>query len=151
MNVPGYNTDKCEICDIPETNLHLLYFCSKVNGLFKSILCMIEQFCNIKIIDPFAFVFFDFRVSGKWRNICAVIISSYISIIWNCRNEQLGHIVLVWKFKNKLRYNIKSILLCSIVNEELQMIFQDMDHRCEIIFINLYMYRYTCIDRYVGT
>ena len=144
MNVPGYNTDKCEICDIPETNLHLLYFCSKVNGLFKSILCMIEQFCNIKIIDPFAFVFFDFRVSGKWRNICAVIISSYISIVWNCRNEQLGHIVLVRKFKNKLRYNIKSILLCSIVNEEQKMIFQDMDHRCEIIFI-------TCIDRYVGT
>ena len=112
---------------------------------------MIEQFCNIKIIDPFAFVFFDFRVSGKWRNICAVIISSYISIVWNCRNEQLGHTVLVRKFKNKLRYNIKSILLCSIVNEELKMIFQDMDHRYEIIFINLYMYRYTCIDRYVGT
>ena len=124
MNVPGYNTDKCEICDIPETNLHLLYFCSKVNGLFKSILCMIEEFCNIKIIDPFSFVFFDFRVSGKWRNICAVIISSYISIVWNCHNEQLGHIVLVRKFKNKLRYNIKSILLCSIVNEEQKMIFR---------------------------
>ena len=114
-------------------SLKLIYiwYIFVANGLYKSILHFIELFCNTKIVDPFAFLFFDFRVTGKMRNVCAVVISTYISIVWSCRNENIEHNSIVRKFKNKLRYNIKTNLLCTILDNELENIFKDLDHRCE--------------------
>ena len=131
MNIPEYNTDLCNFCNEPETNFHLLYFCKKINGLYKSTLQLCEGVCSKKIIDPFAFIFFDFKVSGILQHVCAVIISSYIALVWSCRKENLGQIILQRKLRNKIKYNIKTILLCPNVGSTLKDIFVDLDQRCE--------------------
>ena len=51
--------------------------------------------------------------------------------IWSRRNENMGYNAIVRKFKNKLRYNIKTNLLCTVVDIDLENIFKDLDHRCE--------------------
>ena len=138
MNVPEYDSDLCNVCNEPETNFHLLYFCRKVNELYKLILRLCEGICKMKVIDPFAFLYFDFKVSGILQHVCSVIISSYISFVWSCRNEDSGQRLLQRKLRNKIKYNVQTILLCPNLSNELREKFEDVDGRCEnLVYSNM--------------
>ena len=68
--------------------MHLFYFCKKIKGLFHFALKICENLCQRKIVDPFAFMFFDFRVSKLLESICSLVNSSYIGMVWTYRNEK---------------------------------------------------------------
>ena len=131
MNISGYNTELCTICNEPETNMHLVYFCKKVRGLYNYLLKLCQNFCNTKIADPFAFLFFDFRVSKLHTNICSLINSSYIGLVWTFRNVTLGIRALKRKLIAKIRYNIQTNLMSLKMKDSIKKMFVDIDNRCE--------------------
>ena len=111
MNISGIDTDLCSICNEPENNMHLLYFCKKIKGLYHFMLRLCESVCNSNIRDPFAFIYFDFRVSKLLRNVCSLINSNYVGLVWTLRNESLGLTSLKRKLIAKIRYNTQTILM----------------------------------------
>ena len=131
MNISGIDTDLCSICNEPETNMHLLYFCKKIKGLYHFMLRLCESVCNSKIGDPFAFIYFDFRVSKLLRNVCSLINSSYVGLVWTLRNESLGLTSLKRKLIAKIRYNTQTILMSFNTKENVRKLFIDLDNRCE--------------------
>ena len=131
MNTSGINSDLCIICNEPETNMHLFYFCKKVRGLYNFLLKICESICNTKIVDPFAFLFFDFRVSKLYGNACSLVNSSYIGLLWTLRNESIGIRVLKRKLVARIRYNTQTILMSLKMKEDLKKLFIDLDNRCE--------------------
>ena len=82
MNVTGIDSDLCNICNEPESNMHLVYFCKKVRGLYRVAQKICENICKRKSVDPFAFIFFDFRVSKHLESIFSLVNSSYIGMVW---------------------------------------------------------------------
>ena len=40
MKITGYDNPLCVTCNLPESNLHMFYFCSKIKSLFRFIKCL---------------------------------------------------------------------------------------------------------------
>merc|ERR1712082_155216 len=131
MKIPGIDTDLCSICNEPESNMHLFYFCRKIRGLYQYALKICEDICKKRIVDPFAFIFFDFRVSRSLKDICSLVNSSYIGMVWGFRNESMGITTLKRKLIAKIRYNTQTVLMCSSVKGNERKLFVDLEKRCE--------------------
>ena len=43
MKIAGYDNPTCDICNIPESNLHMFYFCSKIKSLYRFIVKLCEK------------------------------------------------------------------------------------------------------------
>ena len=130
MNIHGIDTELCSMCNEPESNIHLSYFCKKIKCLLKFSLKLCEDICNKNIGDPLAFLYFDFRMSNMTKHVCALIISCYIGTVWSLRNENIGLAMLKRKLLSKIRYNIQSIILCYKLNDKNRKLFIDLDQRC---------------------
>ena len=131
MNITGIDTELCSICNEPESNMHLFYFCKKIRGLYHFALKICEILCKKKFVDPFAFIFFDFRVSKLLESICSLVNSSYIGMVWTYRNESLGMTTLKRKLIAKIKYNTQTVLMCSNMKGNSRQLFADLDKRCE--------------------
>ena len=90
-----------------------------------------KTFVKKRVVDPFAFIFFDFRVSRSLKDICSLVNSSYIGMVWGFRNEAMGITTLKRKLIEKIRYNTQTVLMCSNVKDSLRKLFVDLDQRCE--------------------
>ena len=131
MNITGIDTDLCSICNESESNMHLFYFCKKIRALYHFALKICENLCNKKCTDPFAFIFFDFRVSKLLESICSLVNSSYIGMVWTYRNESMGMTALKRKLIAKIKYNTQTVLMCSNMKGNSRQLFTDLDKRCE--------------------
>ena len=88
-------------------------------------------------ICSFAFIFFDFRVSKSLKDICSLVNSSYIGMVWCFRNESMGITTLKRKLIEKIKYNTHTVLMCPNVKGNLRKLFLDLDQRCETLYIVL--------------
>ena len=131
MNITGIDSELCSICNEPESNMHLFYFCKKIKGLYQFALKICENLCQKKVADPFAFIFFYFRVSELLESICSLVNSTYIGLVWTYRNESMGMTTLKRKLISKIIYNTQTVLMCSNMKENERKLFVDLDKRCE--------------------
>ena len=88
-------------------------------------------FVKKKVVDPFAFIFFDFRVSELLESICSLVNSTYIGMVWTYRNESMGMTTLKRKLISKIIYNTQTVLMCSNMKGNERKLFVDLDKRCE--------------------
>ena len=127
MNIPGVDNDLCPTCQISETNMHLFYFCNKIKLLYRFMLRLCEITSNKEINDPLCFIFFDFKILGLKRYLCSVLLSSYIGLVWSCRNENFDFQIMKLKLIKRIKYNIKTILLCPGIKNEIRIMFNELD------------------------
>ena len=130
MNIPGIDNDLCPVCQISETNFHLFYFCNKIKSLYQFMLRLCEIAIHKEINDPLCFIYFDFKVTGIKKYLCSVILSSYIGLVWTCRNENLSFSVMKLKLITRIKYNIKTILLCPDIKSEIRNMLKELDTNC---------------------
>ena len=76
------------------------------------------------------FIYFDFKVTGIKKYLCSVILSSYIGLVWTCRNENLSFRVMKLKLITRIKYNIKTILLCPDIKSEIRTMLNELDTNC---------------------
>ena len=130
MNIPDFDNDLCPHCQISETNMHLFYFCNKIKSLYRFMLRLCEIACNKEINDPICFIFFDFKDVGIKKYLCSVILSSYMGLVWSCRQENLDFRTMKLKLITRIKYNVKTILLCPDIKNEIRAMFIELDAMC---------------------
>ena len=69
-------------------------------------------------------------MKGKEKLLCAVILSSYIGLVWSCRNENADYGTMKLKLITRIKYNINSILLCPGITDEIRRLFTELDRTC---------------------
>ena len=89
-----------------------------------------EIACNKEINDPICFIFFDFKVVGIKKYLCSVILSSYMGLVWSCRQENLDFRTMKLKLITRIKYNVKTILLCPGIKNEIRTMFIELDAMC---------------------
>ena len=78
----------CDICDMEENAVHLFYSCCRVRSVFNWLLAFIELTCNFKPNSNIKFLYFDFKIEEMTcRNTCIMLLYSYITAVWSCRNN----------------------------------------------------------------
>ena len=70
------------------------------------------------------------KVTGIKKYLCSVILSSYIGLVWTCRNEYLSFSVMKLKLITRIKYNIKTILLCPDIKSEIRNMLKELDTNC---------------------
>jgi len=84
-----------------------------------------------KFVDPFAFIFFDFRVSKLLESICSLVNSTYIGMVWTYQNKSMGMTTLKRKLIAKIKYNTQTVLMSSNMKRNSGQLFSDLNKRCE--------------------
>ena len=110
MKVIGFDDPMCTLCNVPETNFHMFYFCSKVKSLYRFISELCERVCGFKISNHLSFIYFDIKTTKAKAEICSIVLSTYLGIVWSYRND--GQLNLKKAFIEKIQYNVKTIMLC---------------------------------------
>ena len=64
---------------------------------------------------------------GVKRDLCSVILNSYIGLVWSCRNENGDFIYMKIRLLAKIRYNVRTILLCPGIKNEIKEMFNELD------------------------
>ena len=76
------NDDLCESCDVPETNVHMLYHCEDVI-LPKTFLLNLLIYCRVGEVNLLRFLFLDIsKRNKKLKNTVILLIVLYISSVW---------------------------------------------------------------------
>ena len=80
--------ENCNICNVEESAIHLFYFCERIAPVFKAFLTMVKQICNFDPDNNIRFIYFDFKIKDRnRRNMCILLLYSYISAVWSFRND----------------------------------------------------------------
>ena len=61
---------------------------------------------------------------------CSVILSSYLGLVWSCRNENFDFGIMKLKLITRIKYNVKTILLCPDINNEIRIMLNLLDTIC---------------------
>ena len=131
MKTTGYNDPLCVTCNLPESNLHMLYFCSKVKSLFRFMKELCENLCSIKVEDPLNFLYFDIQISKVKKDICSIILSTYLGVVWSCRNKANCNLYI--KMLSALKYNAKTILACNNYKAPMREMLLSLDYKiCDL-------------------
>ena len=77
----------CELCKVEESAIHLFYFCRKSRPIYDWLLRKIQTSCDFKPDSNIRFLYFDFNCKELHvKNICILLLCSYITTIWSCRS-----------------------------------------------------------------
>ena len=86
--------------------------------------------CNKEINDAICFIYFYFKVVDINKYLCSVILSSYMGLVWSCRQENLDFRTMKLKLITRIKYNVKTILLCPGIKNEIRTMFIELDAMC---------------------
>ena len=82
------NDDLCERCVVPETNIHMIYYCQDVL-LPKRFLIELLLHCCVGEINLLKFMFLDIsKRNKKCKNTIIILIVIYISSVWYGRKNR---------------------------------------------------------------
>ena len=87
--------DLCESCEIPETNIHMVYQCTSIVRP-KRFLCNLLTHCCVGEINLLKFMFLDIsKRDRKLKNTVIILTALYISSIWYGRKNK-GQILNIY-------------------------------------------------------
>ena len=82
------NDDLCETCNVPETNIHMMYYCLDVM-IPKRFLIRLLLHCCIGEINLLKFMFLEIsKRNKKLKNTIIILIITYISSVWYGRKNR---------------------------------------------------------------
>ena len=80
--------DLCDICELPETNIHMVYHCTGI-ALPKKFLNNLLTHCRVGEINLLKFMFLDIsKRNKKLKNTVIILTVLYISSIWYGRKNK---------------------------------------------------------------
>ena len=74
--------------------------------------------------------FFQLKKLPILTHIVFLILTSYIGLVWSCRNEQFEFGLMKQKLLSRIKYNIKTILLCPGISNVIRTMLQELDAIC---------------------
>ena len=82
----------CERCDLEreQTPRHMLYECSNIKVTYKWFLRVLMLVCNFRPTSNIKLLYFDNIFENvQQKNVCNMLIASYIICVWRTRKENL--------------------------------------------------------------
>ena len=98
---------ECSYCLQEESSIHLIYLCPMVKGVAAWLRNLLQKICNLNNINLMKLMFLDIpKVGKKERNVCLLLITTYILSLWNLKDNRANKQLLIKHIKGKILQKI---------------------------------------------
>ena len=101
-----------EICNVEDSNIHMVYFCKKVENSIPWLKRLLEYFCDFQNCILLRIMYFDFPVaSKKRRNTATMILTSFLVNVWILKGSNVPECLIKNKVKAMILKNQRYVKL----------------------------------------